>query len=62
MNPNTGAIAYFETDEDAERAGHTVKLSKKEASGLIGLNRHERRAELARMRKAAKQARRSQRG
>lgn len=54
MNPETGAIAHFESDEDAEKAGHTVKLSKSEARYLLtfqGENRKERRAELARLRR-----------
>lgn len=54
MHPKTHAIAEFETNEDARQAGHTVKLTKPEAKTLYGFNRHERRAELARMRASAK--------
>jgi hypothetical protein len=45
-----GAIAQFESEEDAKEAGYKTKLSPKEAMVLQRLNRHERRAELARMR------------
>lgn len=34
MNPDTGAIAEFETEEDAKKAGYTVPLSKEEARKL----------------------------
>jgi hypothetical protein len=61
MAPETQAIAVFETDEDARKAGHTIKLSDAEAKALLPLNRHERRAELSRMRKEAKRARRASR-
>lgn len=43
MNPETGAIAKFETKEDAELAGYTVQLTKKETRMLANMNRHERR-------------------
>lgn len=42
MNPDTGAIAVFETDEDAEAAGHTVPLPKKLARGLPKVSPSER--------------------
>jgi hypothetical protein len=42
MNPDTGAIAYFETAEDAEQAGHTVPLPKKLAGRMLQLPRQER--------------------
>ena len=42
MNPNTGAIAYFETDADAKAAGHTVPLSKEVASHALKVPRSER--------------------
>lgn len=42
MNPDTGAIAHFETDEDAQAAGHTVPLPKKLARGLLRVARQER--------------------
>jgi len=51
MNPDTGAIGKFETDEDAKAAGFTVKLTEKEAKLLAGMNRHDRRAWLSRNRK-----------
>lgn len=51
-----GSIATFETDEDAKSAGYKTKLAAEEAEHLRGLNRHERRAELARMRCAARKA------
>lgn len=53
-----GAIAQFETTEDAEKAGYGTKLNPKEAAHLGGMNRHERRAELARMRCDARKAKR----
>lgn len=43
MQEQTGAIAVFETDEDAKAAGHTLPLTKKDAALLSGMNRHERR-------------------
>lgn len=42
MNPNTGAIATFETDEDAKAAGHTVPLSKKLAGRMLAMARASR--------------------
>ncbi len=54
MAPETGAIAEFELDADAKRAGHTIRLTPKEAMVLRALNRHGRRAELSRMRKSAR--------
>lgn len=52
MDTRTGAIAEFETDADAKRAGYTVKLAPKEAMVLRAMpNRHMRRAELSRMRR-----------
>jgi hypothetical protein len=52
MNPDTGAIAAFEKDDDAKAAGYTVPLTDKEARKLAGMNRHDRRAWLSRKRKA----------
>lgn len=47
-----GAIAEFETYADAKAADYKTKLSPKEAMVLRDMaNRHERRAELSRMRK-----------
>ena len=51
MNPDTGAIAHFETEEDAKKAGHTVQLSDAEATKLYSTNRKMRRAKLAEMRR-----------
>jgi hypothetical protein len=56
MDPKTGAIAQFETDEDAEKAGYTERLSPDQAKQLMPKNRHDRRAELARMRKSERPA------
>lgn len=42
MNPDTGAIAVFESDEDAEAAGHTVPLTKQLAGRLLQVPRKER--------------------
>lgn len=42
MNPDTGAIAHFESEEDAKRAGHTTQLSKAEARVLLNTRRGER--------------------
>lgn len=54
MHPQTYAIAHFETEEDAKRAGHTEMLTKDEANHLIPKNRKQRRAELKRLRAVAK--------
>lgn len=53
-----GAIGQFETTEDAEKAGYRTNLTPAETSHLSGKNRHERRAELARMRCDARKANR----
>lgn len=58
MNIDTGAIAEFETEEDAKAAGHTEPLTKDEATRLRGMNRHERRAALAKMRREMRKTRR----
>lgn len=42
MNPDTGAIALFETEEDAKNAGHTVQLAKEIAGKLLQVPRQER--------------------
>jgi hypothetical protein len=42
MNPDTGAIATFETDEDAKEAGFTVPLSKSQATTCLAMHRQER--------------------
>jgi len=54
MDPNSGAIAQFESEEDAERAGYTEPLNDKEARLLATMNRHDRRAWLSRRRKEQK--------
>ena len=51
MNPETGSIAQFETEEDAKLAGYTKSLTDKEAKLLATMNRHDRRAWLSRKRK-----------
>jgi hypothetical protein len=51
MNPDTRAIALFETAEDAKKAGHTVKLTPVEAAKLLTLPRGDRDKELRNMRK-----------
>ena len=53
MNPETGAIAKFDSKEDAKAAGYTEELTDKEAKLLSGMNRHDRRAWLAQRRKEA---------
>lgn len=55
MNPDTGAIAQFETEEDAKESGYTVSLTKEQAGELAGMNRHKRRAWLAQNRKQLEQ-------
>jgi len=43
VNPDTGAIAHFEWDEDAEQAGYTVKLHEDQLEMVAPMNRHDRR-------------------
>jgi hypothetical protein len=50
MNPDTGAIAHFETDEDAKAAGHIVPLLEAQLAHVQGMNRHDRRAWAAQQR------------
>lgn len=60
MHERTGALATFETDQDALDAGYTPLSSyetKKNRQGklmkqLTGMNRHERRAWAAQQRRA----------
>jgi hypothetical protein len=52
MNSGTGAIAYFETDFDAKQAGFDVELSEQDVHRLKPMNRKQRRAEAAKMRKS----------
>lgn len=44
MNPETGAIAQFETYEDAEAAGYPIPLKTKVARGFLQVPRQERMA------------------
>lgn len=43
MDTRTGAIAQFETDEDAQIAGHDLKLTEAQAKELSGMTRQQRR-------------------
>ncbi len=47
MNPDTRAVAVFETERGAVKAGFTVKLTKEQFKDVQGLNRKQRRAWLA---------------
>jgi hypothetical protein len=51
MNPDTKAIGFFETPDDAKKAGHTVPLTQPEAQILLKLPRKDRDEELRKMRK-----------
>lgn len=42
MQPQTGAIAWFENEDDAKKAGHTIPLEKKLAEQLLQVSRAER--------------------
>ena len=65
MHMQTGAIAHFETDEDARKAGHKLKLSPQQVTEVAPLPRPERvawaAAEVAKRRQANKAARRARR-
>lgn len=52
MNPDSGAVAQFERKADAEKAGFTIPLTKKEASLASHMNRKQRRAWAAQQRRA----------
>ena len=54
MHKQTGAIAHFETDEDAQLAGYTEKLTAEEHAITQPMNRHERRKWAAKRRYEAK--------
>lgn len=59
MNPDTAAIAHFENEEDARRAGHARKLSPEELQAALPMNRAARRQwarEQARKEKKARKA------
>lgn len=65
MHMQTGSIAQFETDDDARRAGHKLKLSPQQAAVVAPFPRPERlawaAAEVAKRRQANKAARRARR-
>jgi hypothetical protein len=65
MDMKTGAIAQFENDDDARKAGHKLKLSPVQAVALTPIPRPERlawaAAEVAKRRQANKAARRARR-
>lgn len=42
MNPDIGAIAHFETEEDAKKAGYTIPLTKELAGKLQQMPRQDR--------------------
>lgn len=44
MNSKTGAVAVFETEDDAIEAGYDMRLTTEQAKGLKVMNRHDRRA------------------
>jgi hypothetical protein len=44
MDPKSGAIAHFERESDAKKAGFTVPLSKDQADMAQFMNRKQRRA------------------
>ena len=46
MNKETGAIAQFENDDDARKAGFTRKLTPELASVLLPLSRPKRKVAL----------------
>ncbi len=52
MDPKTGAIAHFEKESDALRAGFTKVLKSDEVKMLQPMNRKQRRAWLSQSRKA----------
>ena len=43
MDPNSGAIAQFETRDDAESAGYTLALTAEQATVLLSMTRVERK-------------------
>lgn len=43
MQVETGAIAQFETRDDAEKAGYTLALTDEQATVLLSMTRQERR-------------------
>lgn len=51
MNPDTGAIARFETQQDAEEAGYTQPLTDEQVQQLSPMNRQQRRAWAAEQRR-----------
>jgi hypothetical protein len=55
MNPNTGAIATFETTKDAVDAGFTQQLTRRDYFEQMPRNRHERRKWAAEQRRKQEQ-------
>ena len=43
MQVETGAIARFESRDDAEKAGYTLALTDEQATALLSMTRKERR-------------------
>lgn len=54
MDPKRGAIAHFEKESDAIRAGFTEKLSQAELKEVHPMNRKQRRAWAAQRRRDKK--------
>lgn len=44
LHRETGAIAWFETEADAKRAGYRAKLSNQEVQTIATMTRQQRRA------------------
>ena len=42
MDPNTGAVAKFENDADAKRAGHTVPVADAMLDEVLAMSRPQR--------------------
>jgi hypothetical protein len=59
MHEQRGAIAQFETDEDAEAAGYKRKLSPAQHDLVAPMNRHERRKWAAEQRTIERKAKAS---
>jgi hypothetical protein len=60
MDPKSGAIAHFEKDSDAIRAGFTKALTEPEVKELMPMNRKQRRAWISSSRKKNKVSRTSE--
>lgn len=61
MREDNGAIAIFESDEDAKKAGHNIPITHKEAKHLGQKPRGDRCRELKRLRKKRQKAQRKAR-